>query len=232
MRSIFLAVLLVTSSAHALETGGRYDFFCDHGQDIINAELIGEDDVRYYVRLSVSVNKVPIEKKNVLRTVLKAAPVRAPQKARFAVALAGGVGITTGRLADFTGATPAATLYGTYEILSRLSLIFRMEFLRLANGDASLRALAFLPGVAYELPWQLLRLRFSGGITFGSAWLYAVADTLSRSSFTPAANVFAMVSYDFSERLRAIFTVDTTYLYDAQTTVLIPAIKMGVSYRL
>ena len=232
MRSIFFAVLLVVPSVHSLETGGRYDFFCDHGQDIINAELIGEDDTSYYVRLSVSVNKVPIEKRNVLRTVLKAPPARTPQKARLMAGILGGVGIATGRLADFTGVTPAATLYASYEIMPRLSLIMRMDFMRFASGDASLRSLAILPGVAYEAPWRLWRLRFSGGIAAGSAWLYAVADSLSRSSFTPALLVFAAASYDFSERLGVIFTADTTYLHDAQTLVLVPVLKLGVSYHL
>lgn len=232
MRSICFAVLLVVPSVHALETGGRYDFFCDHGQDIINAELIGEDDTSYYVRLSVSVNKVPIGKKNVLRTVLKAPPASTPQKTRFMAGVLGGIGIATGRLADFTGVTPAATLYASYEIMPRLSLIFRTDFMRFASGEASLRSLAFLPGVAYEAPWRLWRLRFSGGLAAGSAWLYAVADRQSLSSFTPALLVFAAVSYDFSERFGVIFTADTTYLYDAQTMVMVPALKLGASYRL
>lgn len=224
----------MVSSVHALETGGRYDFFCDHGQDIINAELVGEDDARYYVRLSVSVNKVPIEKKNVLRTVLKAPAVRVKIKAelRFTAGLLGGVGIATGRLADFTGATPAATLYAGYEIMPRFSVVFRTDFMRFVQGDASLRSLAFLPGISYEFPWRLWRLRFFGGVAAGSAWLYAIADSAGRSSFTPAANVFAAARYNFTERLDAIFSVDTTYLYDAQTFVLIPSLKIGAGYRL
>lgn len=220
------------SSVHALETGGRYDFFCDHGQDIINAELIGEDDARYYVRLSVSVNKVPIEKKNVLRTVLKQPPVRAPHKARFAAGVLGGMGIATGRLADFSGVTPAAAFYGAYEIMPRLTLVLRADYMRFVSGDASLRSIALLPGVAYELPFQLWRLRFAAGMAVGSAWLYAATNSLSQNSFTPAVLVFVTVAYNFQERLGAIFTLNTTYIYDAQTPVLIPSLKLGVSYRL
>lgn len=224
--------MLLASPVLALETGGRYDFFCDHGQDIINAELVGEDETRYYVKLSVSVNKLPIEKKNVLRTVLKAAPERAKQKVRMHAGFLGGFALASGRLSDFTGGAPAATLYGTYEVMPRLGLILRADFMRFASGDAALSAVTALPGFAYELPWHIWRIRVSAGMALGTAWLYAFADNLSRHSFTPAALVFFTAAYDFSDRLAAVMSVDTAYLYDVQTAVWIPSLKIGVGYRL
>jgi hypothetical protein len=236
VRSI-VAVLIIFSlgSAYALETGGRYDFFCDHGQDIMNAELVGEDDTRYYVKLSVSVSRLAIEKKNVLHTSRKASSPVAAQAGKphpFSVTLLGGLGFASGRLAEFSPVTPAITLYGAYRLKERWDLAVRGDFMRFANGDAALRPLFFSAGMGFNLPWQFSQIRFFSGVSVGVAWLYAVAEGLKENSLTPAVILWSAAERSFTERISVTIFTDLSYIYDKQTFVLIPAVRLGVSYRL
>ncbi len=201
----------------------------------MNAELVGEDETRYFVKLSASVNRLAIEKKNVLRTDLKARPPAAaePVKARaFSVALIGGMGFATGRLAEFSSVTPAVTLYGAYRLKERWDIIARGDFMRFANGDASLRPVLFSAGMSFHLPWRFREIRFSSGLSAGAAWLYAVADGLKEQSLTPAAIIWFAAERSFTDRISATTFIDVSYIYDRQTFVLIPAIRLGVSYQL
>ena len=228
------------SGVSALEIGARYDFFCDDGQDIINAELADEDEKRYYVKLSVTVNKVPIEKKDVIRTVLKSprpkpaaepaavAPVQKP----IAVSLLPGLDLATGRLSDFASIAPAVTATGTYPWRDGFSFAARTDFLRFASGANALRVLAFSAGATYDLPWKFAGISFYAGAALGAAYIYAVTDVSSAHSLTPSAVVWGTAERPLYEKLTATAMLDVTYIFDRQTFVLMPGLKVGVSYRL
>lgn len=235
MRYLIGAILLFASPVFALETGGRYDFFCDHGQDIFNAELAGEDAKYYYVKLSVSVSKLAIEKKTVLRTTLKAPPpaAAAPKTGRRIVfGVLGGLGLASGRLADFAALSPAATVFATYRQNERWSIVGRADFLRFASGNAALRFLSFSAGLRFDPAWQFPGFRIFSALSLGSALVSASSEDFSEQNFAPVVIFCVGAERNLTEKLSAVATVDASYIYDKQTFVLVPALRLGVSYRL
>lgn len=234
MRSIIGVILLFVSPVLALETGGRYDFFCDDGQDIINAELVGEDAKYYYVKLSVSVNNLAIDKKTVLHTTLKAPPQAAASiaKRRMALGILGGLGLASGNLADFAALSPAVAVFGTYQYRERWSVFARGDFLRFASGTAALRFLSISAGLRFDPDWQFAGFRFFSALSLGSALVSAATEEYAEQNFSPVVIFCVGSERQLVEKLSGIAALDFSYIYDKQTFVLVPAIRLGVSYRL
>jgi hypothetical protein len=231
VRNILGFFILSCQCLFALEAGRRYDFICSDGQDIFNAELIGEDSEKYYLKLSASIAKVPLEKKYVTRTIDKtAAPEIQREKIAVNVNALAGLAIATGRLAGFSGVAPAASLSGDIRITPRWQFVLRGDFQQFTKDTAYLRMILFSAGIETLLPLEYKAFRFRAGVSGGGAYLSAVTDEARQTTVVPAAVFWTGTNLPVSATWQVLLRIQAAYVYDAHTFVITPGFFLGAAY--
>lgn len=227
-------LLLAGTSLAALEKGGRYDFICRDGQDIYNAELVSENNERYFVRLSPVLNSFPIDKSFVVRTVERSLPEKAEKpsaRQKFDVAAAAGADFSTGRLASFSGIAPAFSLSAAYNVYSRFDAITRVDANQFASNGSYLREIIITAGSRYRLPFSFWKIDSAVGLAAGATLLIARSSTFSENGAAFTLTVFGRLTRDFSSRFAALADLHLHYIYDRETVILLPGIALGAAFK-
>lgn len=220
--------MIAPQMTFALETGKRYDFLCDDGQDIINAELIKEDREQYFVRLSAAMADIRIEKRYVRRTIERVLPEKAASQ-RWRWQILPGLQITTGRLTDFARFGPAFLTGLAYRLLPGIDIIARADVSRFGRQDASLNILRLATGAEYALPVSFWQISVAGGAAGGAAQIIGEADNFHVSSTIAFGAVWLAFRKKITEGWSVLLQPEISAIFDNRSTFVLAAFHAGVS---
>ena len=229
MRRAFAICVLFTSALSALETGKRYDFICSNGEDILNAELITEDAERYYLRLTSSAPKVPLEKKYVTSIVPKIQnPPPVPVNLRINFLL--GAALATGRLAGFSTAAPALSIGASMAGFGSTEWVARGDLQQFSKNGDYLRASLMTAGLQIPVLHIGEKLKVCAGVSAGIAHVFTSSAGEQSGGIVPAASIWSEMNRPMTGTWSLTLRVQALYIYDAQTFVLTPGFLAGAAY--
>ena len=229
MRLAAAFFLILPQLAFALEKGKRYDFLCDDGQDIINAELVREDSERYFVRLSAALADIRIEKRFVRQTRehLQNAPENLQRWRAFILP---GAQFATGRLAEFARVAPIIVAGVGRRIFYQIEMVGRADYSRLAKDSASLNIARLAAGAEYPLPVVFWQLSVTAGAGGGVAQIFGGVDSFRVSSAIPFALAWLVLKRKISAAWSLVLQPEFSALFDNRSAYFLAAFHAGVSY--
>lgn len=244
-RSLLLLLLASAVAAAPLVPGKHYDFYQDNGQNLLHAELLGETETEFEVKLTYLPRPLKIAKRNLLRPPqLSAGEEIEPRSGKLfwgrtlrLGARFGYAALTTGPLAGIFPAGLQTSLGAEWLLFAEPWLGIRAvslvgSFVSHTQDSRSIRQYAVQAGPVFALgAWK------SAGIDFSLHPLFGVSKTsLTGYTFTADYYVFSGQLLVQAERRVGPVVVGlqifSNYLFDQSLAFTASGISVGAQYPL